>query len=96
MAMGLFSKMKDKFHFNMVRGRLAKLIQDAVITENELSFQMVYYEGELVPQIIATMSRLAQQGHFTGLEASVERFCEVLGMAQGAERIANEWELTKK
>lgn len=83
--MGLFSKkskdddkrmMEDeKGSYFAVKERLEQLVKKGVITHEDLSFKPVVRKGRNIPQLIATIERLMQEGHLKGIEDCIMGFC---------------------
>ena len=95
--MGLFSKMfkgddkkmeEDTGSYFAMRERLEQLVKKGVITQNELSLKPVVRKGRNVPQLIATIERLLQEGHLKGIEDCIMGFCYHAGrgMVQASDK----------
>jgi len=79
-------KIEDSVNsYDIVVSRLHKLVNDGIISENDLTADLVEYDGESIPKIIVLIDKLLNSGFLTGIEKHVERFCHLVGMGIGLE-----------
>ena len=76
-------KNKGLADFNIVTSRLKSLLEKGVINEDELSHDLVDYEGEKIPKVIVTIQKLGENGYLKDIEDSVHNFCYITGMGEG-------------
>jgi hypothetical protein len=85
---GRNKKLEDELNgYNIVVSRLQKLVNDGIISEKDLTTDLVEYDGENVPKIIVSIDKLLNSGSLTGIEKHVERFCHLVGMGIGLEEL---------
>ena len=73
--------------FNVVSSHLQSLVSAGVISEEDLGTEMIDYNGDTIPKIIATIDKLLPKGYLTEIEPHLERFCHVIGLYSGAKNV---------